>query len=147
MRTAIFVFLLATIGSVHADDSIRITFETGECIGCSAEKSEIYISRPIGPGPTVVELDKFFGLIRSSLQDADMPLSWDQVPAIHSDTVHVEIALDGKSYSFISGFTDGSIPGPIGESSADRRRRLALQDILQRTAEYVAARYRGGNSK
>ena len=149
MRTALAaILLLAASGPAFADDSIRITFQSGECIGCSAERSEIYISRPIGPGPIqLIDLDRFFALILRSLHEADMPLSWHLVPAIHSDEVRVDILMGGKRYSFSSGYENGRVQGSVGESLADQRRRHALEDILRQTAEYAARRYRSNKSE
>jgi len=135
------VLLAMSVGAGYCDDSIRIRFESGECVLCSSEKSEIYVSRATYAGSNVVEIDKFFASIREALRRVDMPPSWSLVPAIHSDRVAVDISLDGIRYSLSAGYWGTRIAEQLEESEENRRRREALGKVLQQTAEYSSRRY------
>jgi hypothetical protein len=142
-RLAIAVFLAsAAFGVANADDFIRVTFSEFCFIPCSLERSEIYVSRSPGPGWTVAEIDKFFTAIRKVLETENMPFIWNPIHGGHEDNVKIEIQLGEKRYSFNADYSSNGISTTIDEPPEIRRRRLALQHILELAADYSAKRYR-----
>jgi len=124
-----------------AADSVRVRFETFDCVSCSDEVSELRIERPDSPDAEgSQQVDKYFQLVESILRGGNVSPKWNPGMTLHSDTITVEVSLGKQSYHWRLGWRHGEIPAPVGEAEVDRRQRLAVTEIIQASTRHLVDR-------
>ena len=138
------IILLASLASADAlaNDSIRITFASGDRILQSGETSEIQVTRSGPYSTSIVEIDRLFARVKHHIERAQFPTSWEWVPPPHSDVVRVNISVGETNYTFTGAVGIGAIPKQPGEPSIERERRASFDHILEDVSKYTAAQYR-----
>ena len=139
MRYLVFTIIAFVATVADADDSIRITFASGYPMpGSSTETSNVYITRESGDyaePSRKSEIDSYFELLRKTLDEAKTPAVWEPAPAMHADTVRVEIVLGSRKHVLAASY---GAQGPeiyLDASAFDRRQLAAIKDILRLTTE------------
>ncbi len=138
MRTILLIFLLAASGGAQGADVVHITYHTFGLVG-SIEESHISISRTATPVmyPRRSRVDQLFDAINNVLQAAHVAPRWEQVPAIHSNTVKLEVILGTRTYLLSTGYGADGPEVHIGASDSDRRHLEALRKVLQLCTDHL----------
>jgi hypothetical protein len=131
--------------NAHADDSLRIRYFPADSYGTApSERGEIFIERasPYAGRNANQDADTFFRQIRSVVEAAGPPLSWELMGEHHAGRVRVEILLGTTKYFLSADFGENGLDTSDAKSPADTRHAAALREILRLTAERVNTRLR-----
>lgn len=144
MRRLLLFGTLAATPFVQADDAVRVSYNGGYQLLAPTEHTEIVI-RSDSASPSSV--DSYFMSVRQILDAARSPTRWTQPPAIHADTVRVEIAFGSNTYVLETSYGENGPEIPLNSSEFDRQQLAALKTILALTAEKIRSQITGENVK
>jgi hypothetical protein len=147
MRLLILAMVMWGATTAQANDFLRVTYSTGyPAPGVSSESSQIFISREsdvVLLSNSTVEIDRFFRVIRDTLNSTNAPDVWEPVTAIHADTVKIEISLEAKNYRFQVGYGAHGPQISLDPSESDRLHLDMVRQILRLTTERMRSRLLG----
>jgi hypothetical protein len=150
MRLLILAMVMCGASAAQANDSLRVTYLTGyPAPGASSESSEIFISRGSDEpsSSSNEEIDRFFRVIRDTLDSTKAANIWEPMTAIHADTVKIEIALGERKYRFQVGYGARGPEISLDPSESDRRHLAMVRQILRLTTERMRSHLLGDGTE
>jgi hypothetical protein len=141
MRNLLALLALAVSGPTFAADAVTIIFVPGDCIGCSTENSELTVQRTSVPGSIATRLDELFDGLGRSLVPVKPSAGCELVPAIHSDSIRIEVMLGKAKYVLTAPYEEGAVPKATRETAQEATCRQAIVAVLRETLRFSAKRF------